>query len=64
MTKAANEFVESLARLARKDDVLTADLRRNREIVESIFPAEPWRELLKSVNADVAASNHVSPKSD
>ena len=64
MTKAANEFVELLARLARQDEVLIAELRRNREVVESIFPADPWRDLLKSMNAVVAKSNYVSPKSD
>jgi glycosyltransferase involved in cell wall biosynthesis len=64
MTKAANEFVELLARLARQDEVLIADLRRNREVVESIYPADPWRDLLKSMNAVVAKSNYVSPKSD
>ena len=64
MTKAANEFVELLARLARQDEVLIADLRRNREVAESIFPAGPWRELLKSMNAVVAKSNYVSPKCD
>ena len=64
MTKAASEFVELLARFARQDEVLIAGLRRNREVVESIFPADPWRELLKSMNAVVAKSDDVSPKSD
>ena len=63
MTKAASEFVELLARFARRDEALIADLRRNREVVESIFPAGPWMELLKSMNAVVAKPDCVSQKS-
>ncbi len=62
ITKAASEFVDVLARFARQDAALIADLRRNREVVESMFSAGPWRALFKSMNNGIAKSAYVSPK--
>ena len=64
MTKAATEFVDVLAGFARRDAVLIADLERNRQVVESLFSADPWRALLDSMNDGIAKSGYVSPKSE
>ncbi|ULE33465.1 hypothetical protein [Mycobacterium sp. IDR2000157661] len=62
MTEAAGRFVDWLAGFARRDDASIADLRQNREVVESIFPAGPWRELLTSMNTAVADSGRHATK--
>ena len=64
MTQAATEFVDVLARFARQDAVLVAGLKRNRRAVESLFPADPWRTLLGSMDGAIATSGDVSPKSE
>jgi glycosyltransferase involved in cell wall biosynthesis len=54
MTKAVTEFVDVLARFARHDAELIAELKRNRQAVEALFPTEPWRALLASMNGGIA----------
>ena len=64
MSKAAMEFVDVLGRFARQDADLIAELKRNRQAVDSLFPADPWRELLGSLNGGIAVSDHVAPTSE
>lgn len=54
MTEAAVEFVDALAGFAGRDANLIAGLERNRHAVESLFPVEPWRALLDSMNGGSA----------
>ena len=64
MAQAATEFVDVLARFARQDAVLVAGLKRNRRAAESLFPADPWRALLESMDDVIATSGDVVAKSD
>jgi len=64
MIQAATEFVDVLARFARQDAVLVAGLKRNRRAAESLFPADPWRALLESMDDVIATSGDVVAKSD
>ncbi|MCZ8382660.1 hypothetical protein O6P37_27690 [Mycobacterium sp. CPCC 205372] len=57
MTDAAVEFVDVLAGFARRDAELIAGLKRNRQAVESLFPTDPWRTLLDSMNDGTASSD-------
>jgi glycosyltransferase involved in cell wall biosynthesis len=60
MTEAAAHFVDVLARFARHDADLIAELKRNRQAVESLFPVGPWRTLLDSMDGGPANSGYVS----
>jgi hypothetical protein len=60
MTEAAAHFVDVLARFARHDADLIAELKRNRQAVESLFPVGPWRTLLGSMDGGPANSGYVS----
>lgn len=53
MTQAAAKFVDVLSNFARRDGTLIAELKRNRMVVESLFPAAPWRTLLGSMNGKI-----------
>jgi hypothetical protein len=64
MSQAATEFVDALARFARQDAVLIAGLKRNRRAVESLFPADPWRALLESMDGVIATAGDVVAKSE
>ncbi|MGA5461647.1 hypothetical protein [Mycobacterium sp. NPDC050041] len=57
MGAAAVTFVDVLAAFAGHDADLTAALKRNRHAVESLFPTEPWRTLLDSMNGAIAGSD-------
>ena len=61
--RKAVAHVDVLARFARQDAVLIAGLKRNRRAVESLFPTDPWRALLKSMDGVIATSDDVVVKS-